>query len=318
MNQAILEVIAAERKRRKKKEKDRSQKKAKTETENCAKSESKSPNSKSHNEENRFYPQNSKFSKISQNSKYRNSNYVINRLREMEEPIKLFDESDLNRIKRLKIAELNLHEKKTSSKGIRNVFRDIQEKVEMNMHKEKSVSGKKKRVPAFVHKKPTAHRANFDCAEFFILAFFKQLLAEWEDDLEQRPMEEKRSREGKHQSAIYLQTAEYLRPFFEQLANRECAADISEPVERIVMLMQQREYVMANNEYLTMSIGNAPWPMGLTMVSIHERKSRSKIYSNQIAHILNDEETRKYIQCIKRLMTFCQERYPPDTADKKF
>lgn len=183
---------------------------------------------------------------------------------------------------------------------------------------DESYGNKKKKINAFVDGRPTMKRTEFDCSEFFVLYFFKQLLSEWKEELEARPREEKRSRDGKNTTAIYLQTLEYLKPFFEQLENKKCAKDVLEPVERIVLLMQQREYLQANNEYLTMSIGNAPWPMGLTMVSIHERKGRSKIYSNQIAHILNDEETRKYIQCIKRILTFCQKRYPPDTADKKF
>jgi pre-mRNA-splicing factor 18 len=44
--------------------------------------------------------------------------------------------------------------------------------------------------------------------------------------------------------------------------------------------------------------------MGVTMVGIHERTGRAKIFSSQIAHILNDETQRKYIQSIKRLITF--------------
>jgi pre-mRNA-splicing factor 18 len=46
------------------------------------------------------------------------------------------------------------------------------------------------------------------------------------------------------------------------------------------------------------------------MVGIHERSAREKIFSNQVAHVLNDEVQRKYVQSIKRLMTFCQEKYP--------
>ncbi|ETW46133.1 pre-mRNA-splicing factor 18 [Plasmodium falciparum MaliPS096_E11] len=51
---------------------------------------------------------------------------------------------------------------------------------------------------------------------------------------------------------------------------------------------------------MLLAIGNAAWPMGVTMVGIHERAGRSKIYASEVAHILNDETTRKYIQMIKR------------------
>ena len=55
-------------------------------------------------------------------------------------------------------------------------------------------------------------------------------------------------------------------------------------------------YMQANDAYLSMAIGNAPWPIGVTMVGIHARTGREKIFSQQIAHVLNDETQRKYIQ----------------------
>lgn len=66
--------------------------------------------------------------------------------------------------------------------------------------------------------------------------------------------------------------------------------------------MQMREYLRANDAYLRLSIGNAPWPIGVTMVGIHERSGREKIFSNNVAHVLNDETSRKYIQSLKRLV----------------
>ena len=52
----------------------------------------------------------------------------------------------------------------------------------------------------------------------------------------------------------------------------------------------------ANDAYLEMAIGNAPWPIGVTMVGIHARTGREKINDKNIAHVLNDETQRKYIQ----------------------
>lgn len=34
--------------------------------------------------------------------------------------------------------------------------------------------------------------------------------------------------------------------------------------------------------------------------SIHERSAREKISADQVAHVLNDEVSRKYIQSLKR------------------
>lgn len=72
----------------------------------------------------------------------------------------------------------------------------------------------------------------------------------------------------------------------------------------------KRDYLAAMDQYIKLAIGNAPWPIGVTMVGIHERSAREKIYTNSVAHIMNDETTRKYLQSIKRLMTLCQRRYP--------
>jgi pre-mRNA-splicing factor 18 len=59
-----------------------------------------------------------------------------------------------------------------------------------------------------------------------------------------------------------------------------------------------------------MSIGNAPWPMGVSMAGIHERSGRDKLEEKHSAHILNDEVQRKFIISIKRLMTYAQHKYP--------
>jgi hypothetical protein len=55
----------------------------------------------------------------------------------------------------------------------------------------------------------------------------------------------------------------------------------------------------------------------VTQVGLHERSAREKISfksSQSQAHIMNDEATRKFIQALKRLMTFCQRRYPTDPS----
>lgn len=86
--------------------------------------------------------------------------------------------------------------------------------------------------------------------------------------------------------------------------------DIRQALLVVVECCMKRDYLAAMDQYIKMAIGNAPWPIGVTMVGIHERSAREKIYTNSVAHIMNDETTRKYLQSVKRLMTFCQRRYP--------
>ena len=60
-----------------------------------------------------------------------------------------------------------------------------------------------------------------------------------------------------------------------------------------------------------MAIGNAAWPIGVTMVGIHARTGREKIFARNVAHVLNDETQRKYIQacCCLLLVTYCSSSY---------
>ena len=65
-----------------------------------------------------------------------------------------------------------------------------------------------------------------------------------------------------------------------------------------------------------LNAGNNPWPIGVTSVGIHERSAREKIshVMNGAAHIMNDEATRKYLQAMKRVLTFVQRVHPTDPS----
>ena len=66
------------------------------------------------------------------------------------------------------------------------------------------------------------------------------------------------------------------------------------------------------------AIGNAPWPIGVTAVGIHDRTGRERIGSNKIAHIMDDEGTRKSLNAIKRILTYCQKVFPTDPSKMVF
>lgn len=59
------------------------------------------------------------------------------------------------------------------------------------------------------------------------------------------------------------------------------------------LVVGQRDYLRASNCYMEMSIGNAPWPVGVTRSGIHQRPGSSKAYVSNIAHVMNDETQRK-------------------------
>lgn len=68
----------------------------------------------------------------------------------------------------------------------------------------------------------------------------------------------------------------------------------------MVQHVKDRNYLAANDIYLKLAIGNAPWPIGVTHVGLHERSAREKIShvmnASSQAHIMNDEASRKFFQ----------------------
>jgi pre-mRNA-splicing factor 18 len=90
--------------------------------------------------------------------------------------------------------------------------------------------------------------------------------------------------------------------------------DVQRALLDVVRCCMRRDYLAATDNYIKLAIGNSPWPIGVTMVGIHERSAREKIHTTSVAHVMNDETTRKYLQSVKRLMTFCQRRYPTDPS----
>jgi hypothetical protein len=75
----------------------------------------------------------------------------------------------------------------------------------------------------------------------------------------------------------------------KKLKKRELNTEILNALYLLVQYCLMKEYVRAHDKYIELGIGNAPWPMGVTMVGIHERSGRSRIFTSQVAHILNDE-----------------------------
>ncbi|KAJ3194101.1 mRNA splicing protein prp18 [Irineochytrium annulatum] len=252
---------------------------------------------------------------------------IIGRLRSRGQPIRLFGESDRERIQRLR----NLEAMEERTDGQRNDFQTLLDNADRGLAlellakqaggNEEQESRRKKKDQELDSIDTSVLSASLlekdpDKARSLILVYLKRLMRDWGRSLSDRPEDEKRSSSGKLQSATQAQTGEYLKPFLKQLKNGSIKADILARVTEICCYMMQREYLKANDSYLRLSIGNAAWPIGVTMVGIHERSAREKIHASQVAHVLNDEVQRKWIQSIKRLMTFAQSKWPPSDLSK--
>lgn len=240
---------------------------------------------------------------------------ITQRLRSKGQPIRLFGE--LERERGLRLRALELIEEKGLERGYGgNDFKKAFEEAELRQHdKEKLVVAKEKRKELVENSGPIDLKLiKTDPEKLFPLIYFalKKALKEWEEFMNERPDDIKRSALGRLAAATQVQSAAYLKPLFKQLKTKTMPPDVLKNIAEIVHYMQTRQYQKANDAYLRLSIGNAPWPIGVTMVGIHERSAREKISTDQVAHVLNDEVSRKYIQSLKRILTFSQIKYPPD------
>lgn len=147
-----------------------------------------------------------------------------------------------------------------------------------------------------------------------LASYFTMVFSEWAYALSQRTDDVKMSHQGKQAYNAMLQSLENMRPLFKKFESGILEDSILEPMIEIVCAAQERRYVNANDGYLRLSIGKAAWPIGVTMVGIHERSAREKLHESDKgqAHIMSDEVTRKFLQSIKRCLSFAQTRWPPD------
>jgi len=221
---------------------------------------------------------------------------LVAKLRALDEPARVFGETHKQRLKRYK--------KRIGADNLAAIMTDGPIPTTLQL-----VPGNEMLVDPKVPKDKEGREFLFRQ----LASYFTMVLKEWDATLASRDADVKESYQGKQVYAAMVQARENLRPLFKKLEKLDLPDSILEPVVEIVHAAQQRRYVDANDGYLRLSIGNAAWPIGVTMVGIHERSAREKLHESDknAAHIMSDEMTRKYLQSIKRLLSFAQTRWPP-------
>jgi pre-mRNA-splicing factor 18 len=147
--------------------------------------------------------------------------------------------------------------------------------------------------------------------------YFKGLLREWELALQARPDHIKRTAAGKIDTKTQKQAKDYIRPLFKLCKKRDVPPDILLNLVLMIKHMKDGEFVKANDAYILTAIGNAAWPIGVTSVGIHQRTAHDKMQTGKVAHVMNNEAQRKYLQSVKRLMKFEQNRRHDVPPSKK-
>lgn len=253
---------------------------------------------------------------------------LIRRLREKGEPIKLFGETHEEACQRLRVIEMTSTD---DDRGLRNDFKAAMDRLDQayvdRLMSSKESGGEGSRNARDVQLPRNVLTAeevtslvrdmsgdNMEVDSKGVLEYFRWICHIWGQALNDRPTEEKVTLDGKLNSAQFEQTMDYMKPLFRKLRSVSLSLDILNSLTVIVQFLLQREYVKASDKYLEMAIGKAPWPIGVTNPGIHARTGREKISTALVAHVLNDETQRKYIQAIKRLITVCQKHFPTDPS----
>lgn len=187
-----------------------------------------------------------------------------------------------------------------------------------------------------------------------ITLFIKRLLNKWKNDLNNNENNKEDDTEDRKSFSReqYYTCCNLLESLFKLLKSTDdgsekesssssLSMELLTCITTICFYMQKREYLKANDMYLRLTIGNATWPIGISMLGIKKEKEKEKEKENpstpvststssstplitpSISSIIQgkredtkkgmlvDESTRKWIQSLKRLISYCQIVYPP-------
>jgi len=252
---------------------------------------------------------------------------VVRRLRDKLEPITLFGESDDEanlRMRALELGETDSARLRASHNNFQEALKNVDKQYLKAVQKEDSIDDKQKlelklytTTKTWTELLELAHglrMGDHKHDEMVISEWIKVMMTMWGQELNFRDESEKMTVKGRMDAATYTQTKGYVKPLLKMLRKNQLSDDIRDSLSNMVRYIMQRDYILANEKYMEMAIGNAPWPIGVTNAGIHARPGRERIFSKHVAHVLNDESQRKYIQGLKRLMTKCQQYYPTDPS----
>lgn len=166
---------------------------------------------------------------------------VIAKLRERDEPVRLFGESEKGRSRRYRrlIQRENTPQKKLSDGPIPTTLELVPES--------------QMKVPDKVPTDEEGLKYLFRQ----LASYFTMVLREWELALAKREDAVKQSTQGKQAYNAMVQSRENMKPLFRLFENGQIEKGILDPIVDIVRHAQKRRYVDANDGYLTLSIGKA-------------------------------------------------------------
>ncbi|KAI3649039.1 hypothetical protein MP228_006893 [Amoeboaphelidium protococcarum] len=154
-----------------------------------------------------------------------------------------------------------------------------------------------------------------------LYVYFKKLLMEWDEYITVKEEEKyeassteaadtgEKNKDLVNERKLFNTSQDYMKPFFHMLKAKKMEGEILQHVACIAQNIYACDFAKALDYYMKLSIGNKAWPIGITAAILHERKALDRISGRNISHPLNNETVRRWVQCLKRLITFKEKMY---------
>jgi len=253
---------------------------------------------------------------------------VMSKLRDKGEPILIFGETEDQanlRLRSLEIGEGDSFKVKNTGNNFVEALKKVDKEYLKAFASDDATSDEKNKMELKLYNtnrtwsellelSTDLRRGDHKHDEMVVSEWMKVIMTMWGHELNSRHEMEKITVKGRMDGALFKQTKGYLKPLLKMLRKGNLSDDIRDSLTSMVKYIMHRDYIKANERYMEMAIGNAPWPIGVTNAGIHARPGRERIFSKHVAHVLNDESQRKYIQGLKRLMTKCQQYFVTDPS----
>lgn len=194
--------------------------------------------------------------------------------RQWRQPIRLFGESQEMRLARVKALDSGELRPKAQTNQVMTMLEANEKSLAESLVKGKNdlvaISGEESQAETDftntgrISLKLLKSNQKLTCA--LLLIFFKRLLSEWDAHISEQSEDHRRSATGRQSTSILLQTQQFIKPLFRGLKKDTLGADVLKQLTLIVYHINRREYNEADSAYMTLSIGNAAWPLGVTSV----------------------------------------------------
>lgn len=147
--------------------------------------------------------------------------------------------------------------------------------------------------------------------ELFI--WFNSVFQQWEKDLKEANLNENPNESSKDKlrnTNLLRQCRRYCKPLLSMFKQGSTPKYFLEKLFELMIYTMNRDYIKANECYYALAIGKSPWPKAEGKFSIHHRHTDRIRKPSDIAHIFNNETTKKYLHGIKRVVSYCQGKNP--------